>query len=44
MRVCSDEAGIDLLTQRRPRVVNSTCEVSRKLQSPTETWAVCAND
>src|SRR4029079_16088917 len=37
-------SGIDLLTQRRPRVVNSTCEVSRILQNPTETWGVRSHD
>lgn len=42
--VTGSQSGIDLLTQRRPRVVNSTCEVSRILQNPTETWGVCAND
>jgi hypothetical protein len=42
--VTGSGSGIDLLTMRRPKVVNSTCEVSRILQNPTETWAVCAND
>jgi hypothetical protein len=42
--VTGSASGIDLLTQRRPRVINSTCEVSRILQNPTETWGVCAND
>jgi hypothetical protein len=42
--VTGSGSGIDLLTQRRPRVVSSTCEVSRILQNPTETWGVCTND
>ena len=42
--VSGSGSGIDLLTQRRPRLVNSTCEVSRILQNPTDTWGVCAND
>jgi hypothetical protein len=42
--VTGSASGVDLLTDRRPRLVNSTCEVSRKLSQPTETWGVCAND
>jgi hypothetical protein len=42
--VSGSGSGIDLLTDRRPRLVGSTCEVSRKLSNPTETWGVCAND
>ena len=42
--VSGSGSGIDLLTERRPRLVSSTCDVSRKLQNPTETWGVCAND
>jgi hypothetical protein len=42
--VTGSASGVDLLTQRRPRVVSSTCDVSRKLQNPSETWGVCAND
>ena len=42
--VTGSGSGIDLLTERMPRLMNSTCGVSRKLQNPTETWGVCAND
>ena len=42
--VTGSASGVDLLTERRPRLVSSTCGVSRKLQNPTETWGVCAND
>jgi hypothetical protein len=37
-------AGADLFTQRRPRLLNSSCGVSRVVQSPTETWGICVND
>ena len=42
--VTGSGGGIDLLTERRPRVFGSTCDVSRKLPNPTETWGVCQND
>ncbi|MCX5737465.1 MAG: hypothetical protein NTZ61_03020 [Proteobacteria bacterium] len=42
--VTGSGSGIDLLTEWRPRVTNSTCGVSRKLSNDTQTWSVCAND
>lgn len=42
--VTGSGSGIDLLTERRPRLVGSTCGVSRNLSNPTQTWGVCTND
>lgn len=42
--VTGSGSGIDLLTERRPRLVDSTCDVSRNLSNPTQTWGVCTND
>jgi hypothetical protein len=42
--VTGSASGIDLLTERRPRVIASTCGGSRNLSNPTQTWGVCAND
>jgi hypothetical protein len=42
--VTGSASGIDLLTERRPRLIASTCGGSRNLSNPTETWGVCTND
>jgi hypothetical protein len=42
--VTGSGSGIDILTQRRPRLFDSTCDVSRDLGNPTQTWGVCTND
>ena len=35
---------VDLELLGRPRLVNSTCERSRRLSNPVEDWGVCTND
>lgn len=42
--VIGSGGGIDVFTQTRPRLVNSTCGVSRDFGNPTQTWGVCTND
>jgi hypothetical protein len=42
--ITGSAGGVDIFTQRRPRVVNTTCEVSRDFNAPTVTWGVCTND
>jgi hypothetical protein len=42
--VTGSGSGIDLLTDRRPHLVDSTCGVSRNLSNPVETWGVCTDD
>jgi hypothetical protein len=35
---------IDLLSVRRPRLINSTCGTSSQLSATGPTWGVCTND
>jgi len=42
--VTGSGSGIDLLTDKRPLLIDSDCGVSRQLSNPTVTWGVCAGD
>lgn len=42
--VTGSGSGIDLLTDRSPRLLGSTCDTSRVLSDPTQSWGVCSND
>lgn len=42
--VTGSGSGIDLLTERPPRLSDSTCGVSRNLSNPTQSWGVCVDD
>jgi hypothetical protein len=42
--VTGSGSGSDLLVDRKPKLVDSTCGTSHKLSNPVETWGVCTND
>jgi len=39
-----DEVPVDVDTFHRPKLVNTTCDHSRRRSEPTESWGVCASD